>query len=528
MEMGPELASSVALVSMNSISKGFFGECGRCVRRLLPAPCPPLVAARAGPLPVPRQGAARAHEEAPPACLHAAVPLRLPCGRCWLSRGPSAHPPARPPTIAADHLYAACVCTTCRRGGYFEAVNFPQPVKDQLYKLASISLCPNLSGQICMALIMNPPQVRCARCVCCDQWAGGGVGGWVGGWVGGYVHVSTHMFVHCGRATTPAEACACSGARPMCALRCIIPPAPACCLPALQPGDPSFELFASEREAILEVGVNACMLRGLAQRPHAGEGFEPAQRCCSGAPTLPGRASVVDAPLSCSLPPPPLPPLRQSLKRRAKLLVDTFRGMEGVQCNEGKGGGGAREGGREGGTRVAQRRPAGSAGRGLCGTLQRSASCSVALTVPHVAAFSMPALLTRPPPRPRLASPPCCTAPPAVEGSMYAFPRLTMPAGARDEAAKEGKQVNRGSKGARRLGQGRRQRMPLPPLLLALRSHPAAACSTSNADLWPFLTAPASRRPFPRRAVCHRPCSSYLPCSPTSCTAWSCWTRPAL
>ncbi|PSC68925.1 alanine aminotransferase 2 [Micractinium conductrix] len=141
MEMGPELASSVALVSMNSISKGFFGECGR-------------------------------------------------------------------------------------RGGYFEAVNFPQPVKDQLYKLASISLCPNLSGQICMALIMNPPQ----------------------------------------------------------------------------PGDPSFELFASEREAILE-----------------------------------------------------------SLKRRAKLLVDTFRGMEGVQCNE-------------------------------------------------------------------------------VEGSMYAFPRLTMPAGARDEAAKEGKQ----------------------------------------------------------------------------------------
>ena len=31
MEMGPEYSSSVALVSMNSISKGFFGECGRWV-----------------------------------------------------------------------------------------------------------------------------------------------------------------------------------------------------------------------------------------------------------------------------------------------------------------------------------------------------------------------------------------------------------------------------------------------------------------------------------------------------------------
>jgi len=30
MEMGPEYSTSVPLVSMNSISKGFFGECGRC------------------------------------------------------------------------------------------------------------------------------------------------------------------------------------------------------------------------------------------------------------------------------------------------------------------------------------------------------------------------------------------------------------------------------------------------------------------------------------------------------------------
>jgi hypothetical protein len=31
-------------------------------------------------------------------------------------------------------------------------------VKDQILKLASINLCPNLSGQICCALMMNPPQ----------------------------------------------------------------------------------------------------------------------------------------------------------------------------------------------------------------------------------------------------------------------------------------------------------------------------------------------------------------------------------
>jgi alanine transaminase len=71
-EMGPDY-DNTRLVSMNSISKGFFGECGR-------------------------------------------------------------------------------------RGGYMECVNFPAGVKAQLYKMASINLCPNLSGQICMALMMTPPR----------------------------------------------------------------------------------------------------------------------------------------------------------------------------------------------------------------------------------------------------------------------------------------------------------------------------------------------------------------------------------
>jgi alanine transaminase len=45
-----------------------------------------------------------------------------------------------------------------RRGGYVECVNFPDDVKDQLYKLSSIKLCPNINGQICMAMVMNPPK----------------------------------------------------------------------------------------------------------------------------------------------------------------------------------------------------------------------------------------------------------------------------------------------------------------------------------------------------------------------------------
>lgn len=34
----------------------------------------------------------------------------------------------------------------------------PQEVRDQILKRASINLCPNVSGQICTSLMMNPPQ----------------------------------------------------------------------------------------------------------------------------------------------------------------------------------------------------------------------------------------------------------------------------------------------------------------------------------------------------------------------------------
>ena len=44
-----------------------------------------------------------------------------------------------------------------RRGGYMEVNGFDEKVKDELYKLASVGLCPNLSGQIVMGLVMSPP-----------------------------------------------------------------------------------------------------------------------------------------------------------------------------------------------------------------------------------------------------------------------------------------------------------------------------------------------------------------------------------
>ena len=57
-----------------------------------------------------------------------------------------------------------------------ECVNFPEEVKEQLYKLASICLCPNLSGQICMVSVATGgtdwepcanSDVAGCRAVCC-------------------------------------------------------------------------------------------------------------------------------------------------------------------------------------------------------------------------------------------------------------------------------------------------------------------------------------------------------------------------
>lgn len=44
------------------------------------------------------------------------------------------------------------------RGGYFEMEGFDMDVRGQIYKLASISLCPNVPGQFAVGLMVNPPK----------------------------------------------------------------------------------------------------------------------------------------------------------------------------------------------------------------------------------------------------------------------------------------------------------------------------------------------------------------------------------
>ncbi|KAG9394760.1 Alanine aminotransferase [Carpediemonas membranifera] len=44
------------------------------------------------------------------------------------------------------------------RGGYMEIINLDPAVIAQVYKLASINLCPNTLGQLAVSLMVNPPQ----------------------------------------------------------------------------------------------------------------------------------------------------------------------------------------------------------------------------------------------------------------------------------------------------------------------------------------------------------------------------------
>lgn len=47
-----------------------------------------------------------------------------------------------------------------KRGGYMEITGFSPEVREQIYKLASVNLCSNISGQILASLVMSPPKVR--------------------------------------------------------------------------------------------------------------------------------------------------------------------------------------------------------------------------------------------------------------------------------------------------------------------------------------------------------------------------------
>jgi len=45
-----------------------------------------------------------------------------------------------------------------QRGGYFEMTNIPPKTVDEIYKVASISLSPNVPAQIFMGMMVNPPK----------------------------------------------------------------------------------------------------------------------------------------------------------------------------------------------------------------------------------------------------------------------------------------------------------------------------------------------------------------------------------
>ncbi|XP_004345426.2 alanine aminotransferase [Capsaspora owczarzaki ATCC 30864] len=45
-----------------------------------------------------------------------------------------------------------------KRGGYMEMIGIDAYVREQIYKVASISLCPNVQGQVIVDLMVNPPK----------------------------------------------------------------------------------------------------------------------------------------------------------------------------------------------------------------------------------------------------------------------------------------------------------------------------------------------------------------------------------
>jgi alanine transaminase len=60
--------------------------------------------------------------------------------------------------LVSFHSISKGVSGECgRRGGYLETVNFDSGVEDLLQKMASIVLCPPVSGQIGVDLLVNPP-----------------------------------------------------------------------------------------------------------------------------------------------------------------------------------------------------------------------------------------------------------------------------------------------------------------------------------------------------------------------------------
>ncbi|CAN8275701.1 unnamed protein product [Cochlearia groenlandica] len=45
-----------------------------------------------------------------------------------------------------------------KRGGYMEVIGFTSDVREHIYKLATLNICSNISGQILVSLVLNPPK----------------------------------------------------------------------------------------------------------------------------------------------------------------------------------------------------------------------------------------------------------------------------------------------------------------------------------------------------------------------------------
>jgi len=61
--------------------------------------------------------------------------------------------------LASFHSVSKGIVGECgKRGGYMELVNFAPEVKSEVYKLASVGLCPNVVGQLMVGLMVRPPK----------------------------------------------------------------------------------------------------------------------------------------------------------------------------------------------------------------------------------------------------------------------------------------------------------------------------------------------------------------------------------
>lgn len=80
---------------------------------------------------------------------------------CDLAASPSAADQAiaKEVELASFHSISKGFSGECgRRGGYFEMTNFDPVVEAQIYKMASIGLCPPVQGQIGVDIMVKPPQ----------------------------------------------------------------------------------------------------------------------------------------------------------------------------------------------------------------------------------------------------------------------------------------------------------------------------------------------------------------------------------